>query len=115
MFVKQISMTEALRQASKGREILVMASYGSDENWEGYTPETLQNMLKGCLFFRREPALEEQDGLEAGRMVSPGIQEGRAVTLEEQLRGLPEAPKNRPPDVWIPARLAEKEAGTAAR
>ena len=75
--------------------------------------DTLQDMLKGCLFFRREPALEEWDGLEAGRVVSPGIQEGRAVTLEEQLRGLPEAPKNRPPDVWIPARLAEKEAGTA--
>lgn len=35
-----------------------MGSAGSDCAWENMTPDTLGHMLKGCMFFRREPAME---------------------------------------------------------
>ena len=55
MFVKQIDMNEALRLASKGMEILVMVPSGDrDVSWEEHMPDTLQNLLEGCMFFRKE-------------------------------------------------------------
>lgn len=111
MFVKQIGMEEALRLASKGREIMVMAPGLAGKNgWTDYMPYTLSRMLEGCMFFREEPAAEVWDGLEAGQMVSPGIQEKGAVTLEGQVHGLPEAPKDRPPDVWMPVKKWKNES-----
>lgn len=63
MFVKQIDMNEALRLASKGMEILVMVPSGDrDVSWEEHMPDTLQNLLEGCMFFRKEPAADVWDG-----------------------------------------------------
>lgn len=117
MFVKQIGTEEALKMAVKGREVLVMVPrFVDDENgWTDYETNTLAGLLDGCLFFRKEPAMKAWDGLDEGRVVNPVSQEGETVTLVEQIQNLPPAEKNCQPDVWIPARLAEKEAGTAAR
>src|SRR5699024_726040 len=41
------------------KEVLVMAPITTDpEKWIDYEPNTLGHMLEGCLFFRREPAME---------------------------------------------------------
>lgn len=59
MFVKQIDIKTALELAAKGKEVLVMAPITTDpEKWIDYEPNTLGHMLEGCLFFRREPAME---------------------------------------------------------
>lgn len=58
MFVKQIDTKTALELAVRGKEILVMVPSGKDSGWEDMTPDTLQHMLAGCLFFRKEPAIE---------------------------------------------------------
>ena len=59
MFVKQIDEKTALQLAAKGKEVLVMAPITTDpEKWIDYEPNTLGHMLEGCLFFRREPAME---------------------------------------------------------
>lgn len=59
MMVKQIDLQKALELAGKGKEILVMVPAGPDAGWTDYTPDTLLDMLEGCLFFRREPAMEK--------------------------------------------------------
>ena len=97
MYVKQVSMEEALRLASKGREIMVMAPGIEGENgWKDHMPDTLAGMLDGCMFFRDEPAMKAWDGTEEARVVAYG---GEAL-LRGQIAGLPEAPANQPPDVW---------------
>ena len=58
MFVKQIDTKTALELAAKRKEVLVMVPGEKDSGWEDMTPDTLQHMLDGCLFFRREPAME---------------------------------------------------------
>lgn len=59
MFVKQIDEKTALQLAARGKEVLVMAPITTDpEKWIDYEPNTLGHMLEGCLFFRREPAME---------------------------------------------------------
>ena len=58
MFAKQIDKKTALELAAKGKEVLVMVPAGKDSGWEDMTPDTLDHMLEGCLFFRREPAME---------------------------------------------------------
>lgn len=59
MFVKQIDMIEALRLAAVGQEINIMAPNTPEpKRWEDYSPDTLQNLLGGCLFFRNEPATD---------------------------------------------------------
>ena len=59
MFVKQIDKKTALELAAKGKKVLVMAPITTDpEKWIDYEPNTLGHMLEGCLFFRREPAME---------------------------------------------------------
>lgn len=59
MFVKQIDMIEALRLAAVGQEINIMAPNTPEpKRWEDYSPDTLQNLLDGCLFFRNEPAMD---------------------------------------------------------
>ena len=58
MFVKQIDAKTALELAAKGKDVLVMVPGEKDSGWEDMTPDTLQHMLDGCLFFRREPAME---------------------------------------------------------
>lgn len=57
MFVKQITMDEALKLAAKGQEIMTLVPSDGENNWSEMTPDTLQNMLSGVMFFRREPAL----------------------------------------------------------
>ena len=60
MFVKQIDMKLALELAAKGKEVLVMVPDLPDsEGWMDYSMhDTLANMLRGCMFFRQEPAME---------------------------------------------------------
>lgn len=58
MFAKQIDKKTALELAVKGKEVLVMVPAGKDSGWEGMMPGTLGHLLEGCLFFRREPAME---------------------------------------------------------
>ena len=58
MYVKQIDIKTALELAVKGKEVLMMAPAGKDSGWENMTPGTLGHLLEGCLFFRREPAME---------------------------------------------------------
>lgn len=58
MYVKQIDQKAALELAVKGKEVLVMVPAGKDSGWKCMTPDTLGHMLEGCLFFRREPAME---------------------------------------------------------
>lgn len=57
MFVKQITMDEALKLAAKGQEIMTLVPSDVENNWSEMTPDTLQNMLSGVMFFRGEPAL----------------------------------------------------------
>lgn len=59
MFVKQITMDEALKLAATGKEIMTLVPADGENNWSEMTPDTLQNMLSGVMFFRREPALEK--------------------------------------------------------
>lgn len=48
MYVKQVSMEEALRLASKGREIMVMVPGAGDAGgWKDHMPDTLAGMLEG--------------------------------------------------------------------
>ncbi|MEY8357126.1 hypothetical protein AALB39_27805 [Lachnospiraceae bacterium 54-53] len=58
MIVKQIDLHKAMELAGKGSEVLVLVPSGPETNWRGYMPDTLQEMLEGCLFFRKEPAME---------------------------------------------------------
>ena len=58
MYVKQIDQKAALELAARGEEVLVMVPAGKDPGWEGMMPDTLGHMLEGCMFFRREPAME---------------------------------------------------------
>lgn len=58
MFVKQIDKKTALQLAEKGKEVLVMIPGDKDPDWNDMMPDTLQHMLAGCLFFRKEPAME---------------------------------------------------------
>lgn len=60
MFVKQIDMKTALELTARGREVMVLIPGTPDSKWEDMLPGTLQHMLDGCLFFRREAALEKE-------------------------------------------------------
>lgn len=62
MFVKQIDLKEALKLTEKGQEVMVMAPNVPDpRQWNDYYPDTLQGMLSGCMFFRREPAMADPE------------------------------------------------------
>ena len=62
MFVKQIDQNTALKLAAMGHDIQVLAPKIPDpEKWTDYDTDTLQNLLDGCLFFRREPAMEKPE------------------------------------------------------
>ena len=77
MFVKQIDMIEALRLAAVGQEINIMPPNASEpKRWADYSPDTLQNLLEGCLFFRNEPAMDNFE-------------------LERMMRGAPPIDKNK--------------------
>ena len=59
MFIKQIDEKTALDTRSR-----VPGGYGARPRGKGtemgsMMPDTLQKMLEGCLFFRREPAMEK--------------------------------------------------------
>lgn len=95
MFIKQISKEEALQLASKGQDIMIMVPGEGDGSWSDMVPDTLQNLLAGLMFFRKEPALE--NSILEGNNPPPPMQK-----IMETLRNLPEAPKNQPPTVWLP-------------
>ena len=81
MFVKQIDEKTALELAAKGKEVLVMVPGGKDSGWENMTPDTLGHMLEGCLFFRREPAMEvglvDSAEIEPAQLDPPSRKEAR--------------------------------------
>ena len=57
MLVRQIDRNEALGLAAKGMEIKVLVPASPEPTlWTDYAPDTLQNLLDGCLFFRDEIA-----------------------------------------------------------
>lgn len=60
MFVKQIDEKTALQLAAKGKEVLVMVPAGKDSGWEDMMPDSLEHLLEGCMFFRKEPAMETE-------------------------------------------------------
>ena len=60
MFIKQIDEKTALELAAKGREVMILVPGRKESGWNDMMPDTLQHMLEGCLFFRREPAMEKE-------------------------------------------------------
>lgn len=61
MFVKQIDLKTALELAARGQEVMMLTPTTTEpKKWTDYEPDTLQHMLDGCLFFRKEPALEKE-------------------------------------------------------
>ena len=73
MFAKQIDKKTALELAAKGKEVLVMAPITTDpEKWIDYEPSTLGHMLEGCMFFRKEPAMEAGQIEPAGQTIELG-------------------------------------------
>ena len=75
MFVKQIDLQEALRLVRNGQEVKVLAPTGSEpQKWTDYCPDTLQNLLDGCLFFRSEPAMVLRSDFEHSLEPAPAEQ-----------------------------------------
>ena len=97
MFAKQIDKKTALELAAKGKEVLVMVPAGKDSGWEDMTPDTLDHMLEGCLFFRREPAMEVE----------------LAVPVEIE-PAQPDPPPSRK-EAWPEEGTGRREAGGAAQ
>lgn len=98
MFVKQIDEKTALQLAARGKEVLVMAPITTDpEKWIDYEPNTLGHMLEGCLFFRREPAMEVE----------------LAVPVEIE-PAQPDPPPSRK-EAWPEEGTGRREAGGAAQ
>lgn len=92
MFLKQIDLETALKLAAKGHEIQTMEpTVPNPEKWTDYSPGTLQNLLNGCLFFRREPALEKPMMEE----LPQEIESGNPLDSKDQSQDLPEASKKR--------------------
>ena len=61
MFVKQIDLKTALELATRGQEVMMFTPTTTEpKKWTDYEPDTLRHMLDGCLFFRKEPALEKK-------------------------------------------------------
>ena len=57
MFVKQITMEEALRLAANGNEVMTLVPGEEECDWREMMPDTLQNMLSRVMFFRGEPGI----------------------------------------------------------
>lgn len=81
MFAKMIDKKTALELAAKGKEVLVMVPAGKDSGWEDMMPGTLGHLLEGCMFFRREPAMEvelaESAEIEKAQPDSPSRKEAK--------------------------------------
>lgn len=61
MFLKQITIEKALELVVKGHEVPVLVPHSTEPEWTDYEPATLNEMLKGVLFFRREPAMDKEE------------------------------------------------------
>lgn len=59
MYVRQIDQNTALDLCKKGVEVKVLMA-DNDRDWKGMIPDTLQNVLEGCMFFREELDSENQ-------------------------------------------------------
>lgn len=79
MLVRQIDRNEALGLAAKGMEIKVLVPAISEPtSWTDYAPDTLQNLLDGCLFFRDEIAQAAPPDSDApGAQTRDGSQEDK--------------------------------------
>lgn len=110
MYVKQIDQKAALELAARGEEVLVMAPITTDpEKWIDYEPNTLEHMLEGCMFFRKEPAMEvelmELTVEPAGQTIEFGPAEPENVQ--------PDPPPSRK-EAWPEEGTGRREAGGAA-
>ena len=103
MIVKQITMDEALKLAAKGKEIMILVPADGENNWSEMVPDTLQNMLSGVMFFRREPALENP-------MIDSEGNPPRRQELMERLKNLPEEKKGQPAAVWVPVPRGKRKS-----
>ena len=100
MFVKQIDEKTALELAAKGKEVLVMAPITTDpEKWIDYEPSTLGHMLEGCMFFRKEPAMEAE------------LMELTVEPAGQTIEIGPAEPENAQPDPPPNRKEAEKDGG----
>lgn len=122
MYVKQIDQKAALELAARGEEVLVMAPITTDpEKWIDYEPNTLEHMLEGCMFFRKEPAMEvelmELTVEPAGQTIEFGPAEPENVQPDPPPAGKKRGPK-KALDVgklvalhnagWPPAKIADE-------
>lgn len=82
MFVKQIDLKTALELVAKDKEVMVLVPGEKEPKWETMMPDTLQHMLEGCLFFRKEPAMEKE-------VISPPQRRKQQETLGEGRRLIP--------------------------
>lgn len=80
MLVKQIDRKTALELAAKGVTVNILAPSTPDpQEWMDYEPDTLDNLLDKCLFFRQVPAVENEAFEAAVRdMISEGCCENAA-------------------------------------
>lgn len=82
MHVKQVDKRTALELAAKGEEILLVEpDTEKPEKWMDYSTGTLDKLLDGCLFFRREPALEKEEE----DMKKRGFGSGGWIPVEDRL------------------------------
>ena len=100
MMVKQIDLQTALELTGKGIEVMVLVPSGSDTGWTGYIPDTMQEMLEGCMFFRKEPALTvpafEDDLTESNTPVEMSAlpEEKQGPIMGPQWTVVPNGPRN---------------------
>lgn len=52
--VKQITQDEALKLVTEGTEVMVMTPGTNGCDWKEMMPDTLQNLLSGLMYFRKE-------------------------------------------------------------
>lgn len=104
MFVKQIEKEEALGLAARGVEIQVLAPNTPEPGkWTDYDTDTLESMLDGCLFFRREPASEKAEFENAfDCMAKAATQMAGTIAEEQEEDSNPPQSPVRPPGMWIP-------------
>lgn len=103
MIVKQIDRKEASELFSKGIDVLVMVpSLRDSREWKDYMPDTLGDLLEGVMFFRAEPAMENEL-LGGERMKIRETKETRESSAGAALRAA-----SRPPEEVINFRKALK-------
>lgn len=111
MLVKQIDRKTALELAAKGVTVNILAPSTPDpQEWMDYEPDTLDNLLDKCPFFRQVPAVENEAFEAAVRdMISEGCCENAADSDKALPGSQPEpGPSEEPSGGGIPRRANGK-------